>query len=172
MTEDPSLDPNPPNERHSEPNMDIDIQQIRKSPTPDEDDEEIVTVIKKRIQAFFDSESDVDKDDEVAERLSISNLLDKEKSVSPPKSQNKKSRIKNIQNLDSDNEDSSEELIQKKIQYESVRNEIKRKKLKEKFKSLITSKTKDSEEMSQVNSGTTNNLEEDTYSDEIKQVST
>lgn len=172
MTEDPSLDPNPPNERHSEPNMDIDIQQIRKSPTPDEDDEEIFTVTKKRIQAFSDSESDVDKDDEVAEKLSISNLLDKEQSVSPLKSQNKRSRIKNIQNSDSDNEDSSEEFNQKKTQYESVRNENKRKKLKEKFKSLITSKTKDSEEMSQVNSGVTNNLEEDTYSEEIKQVST
>ncbi|CAH2094447.1 unnamed protein product [Euphydryas editha] len=173
MTDDPPLGAYAPGDRYLESDMNVDMEKITKSPTPeDDDDDDSFTVTKKRIQAFSDSESDVDKDNEVTERLNISNISDKEETVSPHKSSNPRFRIKNIQNSDSDNEESSEEvdLNEKQKLYESVRNENKRKKLKEKFKSLLTSKSNDSEKMLQVNSCSTDDLEEDTHCNEIKQI--
>ncbi|XP_026494272.2 claspin [Vanessa tameamea] len=174
MTEIFNLNGDPSGESYLETDMNT-ASQISKSPTFNYD-EEVFHVTKKRIQTFYDSDSDLDKENEEVDKIvntstkTTEQPFNKEESISHHNT--KRSRIKSIQNSDSDSENSSEELDHndKPKQYESIRTENKKKTLKDKFKTLISSKSKDTDKTPHLSLNDTNDVGDDEYSIEIKQI--
>ncbi|XP_047536667.1 claspin [Vanessa atalanta] len=174
MTEIFNLNGDPSGENYLETDMNTESR-ISKSPTFNYD-EEVFHVTKKRIQTFYDSDSDLDKENEEVDKIvntstkTTEQPLNKEESISHHNT--KRSRIKSIQNSESDSENSSEELDhnEKPKQYESIRTENKKKTLKDKFKTLISSKSKDTDITPHLSLNDTDDVSDDEYSIEIKQI--
>ncbi|XP_046971688.1 claspin-like [Vanessa cardui] len=176
MSEIFNLNEEPSGESYLETDMNTESQ-ISMSSTPN-NDEEIFHVTKKRIQTFYDSDSDLDKENVEDDKIvntstkSTEQACNKEEDMSDHKSNTKRSRIKNILNSDSDSENSSKELDlnERPKQYESIRTENKKRTLKDKFKTLITSKSKDTDKTPHLSLNDTDDLDDDEYSIEIKQI--
>ncbi|XP_050353834.1 claspin [Nymphalis io] len=152
-------------------------RQMSKSPTLIHDEENF-HVSKKRIQTFYDDDSDLDKENEETNKRintsikSTEQASDEEEVISLRKSNKKRSRIKSIQNSDSDSENSSSDLNlnEKPNHYESIRTENKKKTLKDKFKSLISSKSKDTEKVAHSGLNDSGEVGDNAYCIEIKQI--
>lgn len=113
-----------------------DVPENNLNPFMSDDDDEPITIAKKRIIGFSDSDNDMNVDNEIIEKHNKHNESGQpyNEFESSRTNKSKGTRIKINKNTDSDSDSSNKTCSATK--YESLRTENKKKRLKDKFKKL------------------------------------